>query len=178
MAYLKALHIIFVVTWFAGLFYMPRLMIYSTEAGERPVAERDVLRSQFAIMMKRLWYGITWPSAVITLVFGLGLLFHGWHRTLFTEAGTWITIKLGLVLGLCGYHLFLHRLTREMLSGRFRLTSMQLRVWNEVATVFLVAIVFLAVVRQGMSLVWGLGGLVVLMLVLMGGIGVYRRMRQ
>ncbi len=179
MAYLKALHIIFIVTWFAGLFYMPRLMIYSTEAGERPAAERDVLRAQFAIMMKRLWYGITWPSAIITLIFGLALLFHtGWHRTLFTEAGTWITIKLGLVLGLYGYHLFLHRLTQCMLAGRFRLTSTQLRIWNEVATVFLVAIVFLAVVKQGMSLVWGLGGLVVLMVVLMGAIKVYRRMRR
>ncbi len=66
-AYLKALHIIFVVTWFAGLFYMPRLFIYATEAGEKPEEVRNALRAQFIVMMKRLWYGITWPSAVLTL---------------------------------------------------------------------------------------------------------------
>jgi protoporphyrinogen IX oxidase len=66
--YLKALHIIFVVTWFAGMFYLPRLFIYNTEAGDKPAVERDVLRNQFGIMMRRLWYGITWPSAVLTLI--------------------------------------------------------------------------------------------------------------
>ena len=82
--YLKALHIIFVVTWFAGLFYMPRLFIYATEAGDRPEAEKNILRKQFAIMMKRLWYGITWPSAVITMVLGIWVLFSGgWDVILF-----------------------------------------------------------------------------------------------
>jgi len=69
-AYLKALHIIFVVTWFAGLFYMPRLFIYATEAGDKDAAEQKILRQQFSVMMKRLWYGITWPSAIITLILG------------------------------------------------------------------------------------------------------------
>src|SRR6187399_2869758 len=68
--YLKALHIIFIVTWFAGLFYMPRLFIYATEAGEKPETEQSVLRKQFSVMMKRLWYGITWPSAILTLLLG------------------------------------------------------------------------------------------------------------
>jgi len=66
--YLKALHIIFIVTWFAGMFYMPRLFIYATEAGEKSETEKKILREQFAVMMKRLWYGITWPSAVLTLI--------------------------------------------------------------------------------------------------------------
>ena len=67
-SYLKALHIIFVVTWFAGMFYMPRLFIYNTEAGEKDNAAKNALRDQFKIMMKRLWLGITWPSAILTLV--------------------------------------------------------------------------------------------------------------
>ena len=66
--YIKALHIIFVVTWFAGLFYFPRLFIYNTEANDQPVAVKEALQTQFRIMMKRLWYGITWPSAILTLI--------------------------------------------------------------------------------------------------------------
>ncbi|HET6765939.1 MAG TPA: CopD family protein, partial [Chitinophagaceae bacterium] len=75
--YLKALHIIFIVTWFAGLFYFPRLFIYNTEANDKPAAVKEALQEQFAIMMKRLWYGITWPSALLTLVFGLLVLIKG-----------------------------------------------------------------------------------------------------
>ena len=179
MLYLKALHIIFVVTWFAGLFYMPRLMIYSTEAGDRTEIERKVLRDQFAIMIRRLWFGITWPSAIITLIFGLALLFQGgWYRVLFRPEGTWITIKLFLVIGLYGYHFFIHRLSKEILQGRFRLTSYSLRIWNEVATLFLVAIVMLAVVRQAIGLAWGVGGLLALVILLMGGIAIYKRSRE
>lgn len=177
--YLKALHIVFVVTWFAGLFYMPRLFIYATEAGDRPAAERDVLRAQFAVMMRRLWYGITWPSAIITLFFGLSLLFHGgWYRVLFTQGGLWITLKLGFVLLLIAYHFFLHRIFKEEQRGEYRLTSVRLRVWNEAATVLLVTIVMLAVVKQTISLVWGLGGLAVLIASLLGGIALYRRTRN
>lgn len=177
--HLKALHIVFVVTWFAGLFYMPRLFIYATEAGERSPAERDVLRAQFAVMMRRLWYGITWPSAIITLLFGLSLLFHGgWYRVLFTADGLWITLKLGFVVLLYAYHLYLHRIFKEEQRGEYRLTSMRLRVWNEAATVLLVAIVMLAVVKQAMSLVWGLGGLALLIALLLGGIALYRRLRS
>ncbi|HVF96269.1 MAG TPA: CopD family protein, partial [Flavisolibacter sp.] len=69
-AYLKALHIIFIVTWFAGMFYIVRLFIYNTEAAEKPEPEKSILQKQFSIMSKRLWFGITWPSAVMTLVFG------------------------------------------------------------------------------------------------------------
>ncbi|MEN9951582.1 MAG: hypothetical protein RLY85_2334, partial [Bacteroidota bacterium] len=72
--YIKALHIIFVVTWFAGLFYMPRLFIYNTEANLLADPERSILQKQFAVMLRRLWFGITWPSAVITLLMGLWIL--------------------------------------------------------------------------------------------------------
>mgnify|MGYP003414275209 FL=1 len=74
--YLKSLHIIFVVTWFAGMFYMPRLFIYNTEAEAKNEIEKNILHTQFRVMMKRLWYGITWPSAIITLALGLSLLFN------------------------------------------------------------------------------------------------------
>src|SRR5512133_2723058 len=93
--YLKAAHIIFVVTWFAGMFYMPRLFIYSTEANEKSEPEKSILQNQFNIMMKRLWYGITWPSAILTLILGLAVMgAGGWDKLLFTETGRWLLVKL------------------------------------------------------------------------------------
>ena len=82
------MHIIFVVTWFAGLFYMPRLLVYNTEANDKPQPARKVLQEQFTLMMKRLWYGITWPSAVLTLILGLTVMVKGgWHTMLFQKEG-------------------------------------------------------------------------------------------
>ena len=79
MLYIKALHIIFIVTWFAGLFYMPRLFIYNTESEGKPEEAKKVLHEQFDSMMKRLWYGITIPSAILTIIFGPVLMFvDGW----------------------------------------------------------------------------------------------------
>jgi len=177
--YLKALHIIFVVTWFAGLFYMPRLFIYATEAAELPDAERTVLQKQFAIMQRRLWYGITWPSAIITLIFGISVLFEGgWHHNLFEPAGKWLLIKLLFVIFLYGYHYSLHRIFIQEKKGIYRYTSQQLRAWNEVATIFLFAIVMLAVVKQSMGLVWGLGGLFAFIAVLFIAIRIYKRTRK
>src|SRR5690606_4879964 len=114
--YLKALHIIFVVTWFAGLFYMPRLLIYNVEANTQPVAVRTVLQTQFGIMMKRLWYGITWPSAILTLLLGLTVLFKGgWFHLLFKSEGIWLTLKLCLVLFLYAYHIATHVIFKQQL---------------------------------------------------------------
>ncbi|MEJ7767302.1 MAG: CopD family protein [Chitinophagaceae bacterium] len=170
--YVKALHIIFVVTWFSGLFYMVRLYIYNTEAGEKEPVERDILRTQFSVMIKRLWLGITWPSAVLTLIFGLGMLW------LYGSVPGWLLIKLILVLALYAYHLSLQHIYRQQMKGRFKYTSGQLRVWNEVATIFLVSIVMLVVVKQGMSLVWGLTGLVLFVILLMSAIRIYKSLRK
>ena len=100
--YIKALHNIFIVTWFAGLFYMPRLFIYNTEALEKPEAARQALQEQFTVMIKRLWYGITWPSAILTLIFGSAT----WYKMGALPA--WLMIKLAFVVGLYGYHFSLH----------------------------------------------------------------------
>ncbi len=177
--YLKALHIIFVVTWFAGLFYMPRLLIYNTEARERPEAVRNALHQQFGIMMKRLWYGITWPSAILTLILGLTVMVKsGWHLLVFSPEGNWLLLKLIFVLFLYIYFLFEHRVFKQQIAGVFKYTSQQLRIWNEIATIFLVAIVMLVVVKQNMSLVWGLGGLVLFIILLMSAINIYKMLRK
>ena len=170
--YIKALHIIFVVTWFAGLFYIVRLFVYSAEANEKQEPERGILLKQFSIMQKRLWYGITWPSAILTLIFGT------WMGFLFGSLPSWLLVKLLFVLGLFIYHLFLHSIFSQQQKFIFRWNSQQLRIWNEGATLFLVAIVMLAVVKQLISFVWGILVLVALGILLFAAIKVYRRFRK
>lgn len=169
--YIKALHIIFIVTWFAGLFYIVRLFVYNTEAGDRPEPERTILREQLGLMIRRLWLGITWPSAILTIVFG------PWMLYLMGSVPVWLWIKMVFVLALYLYHLSLQVIYRQQMKGIFRYTSGQLRIWNEVATIFLVAIVMLAVVKQNMSWAWGLGGLVAFIVLLMTAIRIYKGIR-
>lgn len=170
--YIKALHVIFIVTWFAGMFYIVRLYVYNTEAQDKPEPEKSILTAQFSLMIKRLWLGITWPSAILTLIFG------GATWMLLSSFPLWLMIKIGFVVGLYGYHFKLHRMYREQMRGVFRYSSQSLRVWNEVATVFLVAIVMLAIVKNSMSWAWGLGGLVIFVVVLMTAIRLYKRKRM
>lgn len=177
--YLKAIHIIFVVTWFAGLFYMPRLFIYNVEANDKAQAVRDALHSQFNVMMKRLWYGITWPSAIITFVMGLWvLIYNKWYLTLFDKAGLWLLLKLILVILLYCYHFSLDVILKQQLKGVFKYTSDQLRLWNEAATILLITIVMLVEVQNGMSLVWGIVGTIILIALLMLAIKIYKRIRM
>jgi protoporphyrinogen IX oxidase len=178
-AYLKSLHIIFIVTWFAGMFYIVRLYIYNTEANLKAEPERGILLRQFNIMIKRLWFGITWPSAIITLILGPYLMIDGpWSRLLSDEAGRWLLIKLIFVLLLYIYHFTLHAIYKQEAQGVFKYSSQQLRVWNEVATILLVAIVMLATVKSTISWVWGLVGLISFVIVLMSAIRIYKGLRK
>lgn len=170
--YIKAIHIIFIVTWFAGMFYMPRLFIYETEANEKSEPDRTILIDQFSIMSKRLWYGITWPSAILTLIFG------SWIAFLYGSIPEWLWVKLAFVAGLYAYHVSLHVIFRQQQKKIFRYTSNQLRMWNEVATVFLIAIVMLVSVKQAMSFVWGISGLVCIILLLLFAIRIYKLIRK
>ena len=178
-SYLKALHIIFIVTWFAGMFYIVRLFIYNAEANEKQEPEKSILQKQFSVMIKRLWFGITWPSAVLTFIFGPLLMLSGnWHKTLGQEGGRWLLIKLIFVLFLYFYHFSLHAIYKQQSVRVFRYSSQKLRVWNEVATIFLVAIVMLATVKSSLSWVWGLVGLTAFIIVLMSAIKVYKLLRS
>jgi putative membrane protein len=170
--YVKALHIIFIVTWFAGLFYMPRFFIYNTEAAEKPDLEKNILQRQFGIMMKRLWFGITWPSAVLTLLFG------PWMWYLLGSFPQWLMVKLCFVVGLYIYHMSLHVIYKQQMKGVFKYSSQRLRIWNEVATIFLIAIVMIAVVKEKMSVVWGIVGLVLFVILLMSAIKIYKMVRN
>lgn len=170
--YVKALHIIFIVTWFSGLFYIVRLFIYTTEASEKAEPEKSILIKQFSIMQNRLWYGITWPSFVLTFIFG------PWMWVMLESLPQWLLIKLFFVAGLLAYHLTIHVIFKQQQKGIFRYSSQQLRIWNEVATLLLISIVMLAVVKQFLSVVWALAGLVTLMVVLLLAIRLYKKYRK
>lgn len=170
--YIKALHIIFIVTWFSGMFYIVRLYIYNREAQDKAEPEKSILTDQFSIMIKRLWFGITWPSAVLTLIFGLGM----WH--LLGTTPNWLIVKLCFVLGLFAYHLSLHAIYTQQAKQNFKYSSQQLRIWNEVATIFLVAIVMLVVVKSSLSWLWGLIGLTLFVILLMSAIKIYKYLRR
>jgi putative membrane protein len=170
--YVKAIHIIFIVTWFAGLFYMPRLLIYTVEAIEKKSLENQILIDQLKLMQRRLWFGITWPSAILTLIFG------SWMLYLFGSFPNWLIIKLLFVAGLYIYQILTHIIFKQQLQNVFKYSSMQLRIWNEVATLFLVAIVFLVVVKDGLVWTQALGGLFAFILVLLGAIKIYKKIRK
>lgn len=172
-SYIKALHIIFVVNWFAGLFYMPRLFIYATEANAKPEPEKSILIEQFKIMQRKLWYIITWPSCIITMGFGIWLLIQSGFLS-----QSWMHIKLTFVFFLVCYHFSLHYIFKQQQDGIFSFTSTQLRIWNEVATIFLFAIVFLVVVKTNLSFLTGLIGLAILVILLLLGIRLYKLFRQ
>jgi putative membrane protein len=136
MLWVKALHIIFMVTWFAGLFYLPRLFVYHAMADDRPSIER------FKIMERKLFWGIMTPGAVLTVAFGLWL-WLGWFR----GAGGWLHAKLFLVFLLIIYHLWCLRLLRDFAADRNTKGHRWYRWFNEVPTVVLFLVVFLVVLK-------------------------------
>ena len=154
------------------MFYIVRLFVYNAEANEKSEPEKTILGKQYAIMIKRLWFGITWPSAILTLVFG------PWMWFMFGSLPSWLIVKLCFVVGLYAYHFTLHAIYKQQSKGVFKYNSRQLRIWNEVATIFLVAIVMLAVVKDSMSWLWGIVGLVLFVIILMSAIRVYKLIRQ
>ena len=177
--YLKALHIIFIVTWFSGMFYIVRLFIYNREAADKPEPEKSILQKQFSVMIKRLWAGIAWPSAILTLILGPWVMINGaWDKQLNNEGGRWLLIKLFFVVFLYIYHFTLHSIYKQQIGGVFKYSSQQLRIWNEVATIFLVPIVMLATVKSAVSCVWGIVGLIGFVIVLMSAIKIYKALRK
>lgn len=171
--YIKALHIIFVVTWFAGLFYIVRLFVYFAETFDQAEPQKSILQSHFQLMQKRLWYGITWPSAILTFIFG------GWMFSFYyPNVPDWLWAKLILVLLLYGYHFSCQLIFNQQQNNISPYSSTQMRIWNEVATILLVGIVFLVTLKNTLSMLWGLLGLAVFTAVLMAAIRVYKKLRE
>jgi len=172
--YIKALHIIFVVTWFAGLFYIVRLFIYHTEANDVEEPKKSILQAQYKIMESRLWYGITWPSMILTILSG-GYLVYEMPLYLLQ---TFFIVKLCFVFGLVCYHIACHGIFKQLQNDVVKFSSFKLRIWNEVATLFLVSIVFLIVVRSNTGFIKGILGLIIFSALLMIAIRVYKKRRE
>ncbi len=172
--YAKAIHIIFVVCWMAGLFYMVRLFIYHTEAKRKSPQEYQVLHGQFMEMERRLWWIIATPSMYLTVLAGLVML----HVAPALLKAGWMHVKLAFVLGLIAYHFVCQRIMFRLRDGRSRWTSTRLRLWNELATVLLFAIVFAVVLKSAIDWVYGVVGLSVLGIVLMLAVKLYKRVRK
>ncbi len=172
--YIKALHLIFVITWFAGLFYIPRLFIYHIEADGKSSPEREILTKQFKLMTKRLWFIITWPSAILATIFAIWLLllFPAWLQQ------PWMHVKLGFVVLLIAYHLKNHQMFGQLQRDEIKYTSKFMRIWNEGATLILFAIVFLVILKNAFNWIFGVVGIIVLGILLMLGIRLYKRIRD
>lgn len=169
--YIKALHLIFVITWFAGLFYIPRLFIYHIEAQDKESPAKEILSAQFKIMTRRLWYIITWPSAILSTIFALWLLviMPSWIEQ------AWMHVKLGFVVLLFAYHFKTHMMFKELQEDKIRYSSSFMRIWNEGATIVLFAVTFLVILKNAFNWIFGLVGMLVLVLLLMLGIRLYKR---
>jgi putative membrane protein len=172
---IKALHIIFVVSWFAGLFYIVRLFIYHVEAQAKEATEKNILTKQFELMESRLWWIITTPAMVLTLVFGTWMIILN-HEYYLSQP--WMHLKLSFVGVLLIYHFVCQKIMRDMKKGTFKWKSGGLRLWNELATLCLVAIVFLAVVKNELDWIKGTVGFFAVAIGLMVLIKLYKRTRK
>jgi putative membrane protein len=172
--YIKSLHLIFVITWFAGLFYIPRLFVYQIEAFHKPSPDKEILGKQLKLMAKRLWFIIAWPSAILATVFAIWLLILMPHWL----EESWMQVKLGFIVLLILYHLKTHQFFKQLQRDDVRKTSNFMRIWNEGATFILFAVVFLVVLKNAINWVFGLLGILVLGILLMLGFKLYKRIRM
>jgi putative membrane protein len=158
----------------AGLFYIVRLFIYHTEAQDKPEPERKILSDQFTIMERKLWNIITIPSMILTVAAGITMLIlaPAWLKQ------GWMHIKLTFVVLLGIYHHMCQNKIKQMANGVFKWTSTQLRLWNELATIFLFSIVFLAVLKNSLNWIFGVVGLIALAVILMIAVKIYKRFRE
>lgn len=172
--YIKSLHLIFVITWFAGLFYIVRLFVYQIEANDKPSPEKEILQKQYKIMTYRLWYIITWPSAVLASIFAFILLYlnPGLVQLDFMQ------VKLGFVFLLYCYHIKCQKIYTHLQNDGTNYSSNFMRIWNEGATIILFAVVFLIIVKDAINWVYGVIGIILFSIIIMLGFKLYKRIRE
>lgn len=172
--YIKALHLIFVVTWFAGLFYIVRLFVYHAEAKQKPEPEQSILIKQYQLMEYRLWYIITWPSAILASLFAFWLLWL-MPQWLYMD---WMIVKLVFVFLLFLYHYKCHLIFLKLQKNEVKNSSNFFRLWNEGATIILFAVIFLVILKNAINWIFGVVGIILFSVLLMLGYQFYKKLRE
>ena len=172
--YIKSLHLIFVITWFSGLFYIVRLFVYQIEAAQKTTPEKEILQKQYKIMTYRLWYIITWPSAILASIFAFALLY------LVPDYlnQDWMQVKLGFVFALYLYHLKCQQIYSQLQKDEIKYTSNFMRLWNEGATIILFAVVFIIILKNAVNWIYGVLGIFLFSITIMLGFKMYKRIRS
>ncbi|WP_338409534.1 CopD family protein [uncultured Flavobacterium sp.] len=172
--YIKALHLIFVITWFAGLFYIVRLFVYHAEAKQKPQPDQDILIKQYQLMQYRLWYIITWPSSVLASLFAFWMLYKN-QGLLYVS---YFQVKLAFVLLLYLYQAKCHQIFKQLQKNKVKYSSNFFRIWNEGATIILFAVVFLIILKDAINWIFGVIGIFVFSILIMVGFRLYKRIRE
>lgn len=172
--YIKSLHLIFIITWFAGLFYIVRLFVYQIEASQKPSPEKEILGEQLKIMASRLWNIITWPSMILALSFGICLILIN-PGFLYLP---WMQVKLVFVIILVIYQFKCHQIFKQLQNDVVQHSSNYMRLFNEVPTIILFAVVFLVILQSAINWIYGTVGIIVFAVLLMMGYKIYKRIRE
>ena len=172
--YIKSLHLIFIITWFAGLFYIVRLFVYQIEASQKPSPEKEIIGEQLKIMASRLWNIITWPSMILALFFGIWLI----SMRMFFLSDGWMQVKLVFVILLIIYQFKCHQIFKQLQNGVVKYSSNFMRLFNEAPTIILFSVVFLVILKDGVNWIYGTVGIIIFAILLMMGYKIYKRIRE
>ncbi len=170
----KAIHIIFVVSWFAGLFYLPRLLVYHREAQDKPEPEASILKGALQKYEVLLYKAIMMPAMIFALFSGGYMVYL--NPILLSQ--NWMILKLVFVACVIFFHFFCRKIMAEFAVSKFRYSSFQLRLWNEVATILLFAIVFLVVLKNTIDWLWAILALAIFSIIIMTAVKIVKAKRE
>lgn len=178
-AYIKSIHLVFVVSWFVGLFYIVRLFIYQVESYEKPEPDRTILTNEYKRIQGLLYKIIMTPAMYLTIISALGMIGLDYvYRDAYLLKAGWFQVKLALVVGLIVYHFACAKIMNDLSKDIINWTSGKLRMWNEVATLFLVSIIFLVFLKSIENWIYGLFSLISFAVLLMLAVKLAKRVRE
>ena len=173
-SYFLAIHIVFVISWMAGLFYILSLFIYHTEAQDKPEPEKSILTAQFVKMEATLWKIIATPAMIISLFAGVSMLYLNPDLL----KADWMHVKLAFVVALLIYHFICQGVVKQLKHGVYKMSSFKLRLFRELATVFMIAIVFAVKLKDAVNWIYGLVGIMGIALIIMFAVKIYKHYRE
>lgn len=151
---LKTLHVVSIIIWMGVLLYMPKLFMYQLEANSKTEPDRSILINQYKAMAKFIWIKVGWPAALLSIVFGLGIM-HPYFSSI------WFWVKMGFVVALLGYHHIIHFANKALQKDKYTKTVEQYKSMSQAGIIFLLSIVALAVFKNVINQILIVGGIVV-----------------